>query len=621
MQKKDYSKLEKDDLLKVIEKLESRKKYGLIWDEEKTKERFEKESENALPVLKEVKGKEIKTDPAKPTNILIEGDNYHALSVLNYTHQGKIDVIYIDPPYNTGGEKEWKFNDKWVDKNDSYRHSKWLSFVSKRLRLGKQLLKEEGVILISIDDNEYAQLKLLSDNLFGEKQFIGSLVWEKKKKGSHLDGAITNVKEYILAYSKNADFFGGLIGEVNKEKETYPCLNPGNGYSTRIIPSGTKSTYKQSDVSLPRGNVISAGNMKLTLLSDLNIKEKRLKGDVTIEAEWRYDQNSINEFAQKDELYFTQDLYLRRIVTAPRYKKLKDLLLRTSNTALEEYLRELIELYKVEEPNKEKIISLLKNIQSLEESDYNTEINPNNLYTDGWGSNEDGDNEQRDFFGKKVFDYPKPSRLIEKLIAATGISAGIVLDFFAGSGTTAHAVMKLNKKEKNIQYILCTNNEDNNGTGLRIATDICYPRVKKVIEGFIDRNNNNVEGLGGNLKYYKTAFVKNSINRDNLKIRITRECTEMLCLREGIFDEKKAKDEYHIFEQNGKVMAIYYALERDGLEQLKKELDKMKGEKILYCFTLDPLGLNKNDFVDWQGVSLEPIPQKILDIYEQIYEY
>ena len=136
----DYSKLSKEELLRVVEKLESRKKYGLIWDEERTKEQFEKESENALPVLKEVKGKEIKTDPSKPVNILIEGDNYHALSVLNYTHQGKIDVIYIDPPYNTGA-KDWKYNNNYVDINDTYRHSKWLSMMSKRLRLAKKLLR------------------------------------------------------------------------------------------------------------------------------------------------------------------------------------------------------------------------------------------------------------------------------------------------------------------------------------------------------------------------------------------------------------------------------------------------------------------------------------------------
>ena len=162
----DYSKLSKDELLKVVEKLESRKKYGLIWDEERTKEKFEKDAENALPVLKEVKGKEINTDSSKPFNILIEGENYHALSVLNYTHQGKIDVIYIDPPYNTGA-KDWKYNNDYVDINDTYRHSKWLSMMSKRLRLAKKLLKDDGVLICAIDENELNRLGLLLEDIFG----------------------------------------------------------------------------------------------------------------------------------------------------------------------------------------------------------------------------------------------------------------------------------------------------------------------------------------------------------------------------------------------------------------------------------------------------------------------
>ena len=166
---KDYSKLEKDDLLKVIENLESRKKYGLIWDEEKTKEQFEKESENALPVLKEVKGKEIKTDSTKPTNILIEGDNYHALSVLNYTRQGKVDVIYIDPPYNTGA-KDWKYNNNYVDSNDTYRHSKWLSMMRNRLRITRKLLKDDGVLICAIDENELNRLGLLLEEIFGNHE-------------------------------------------------------------------------------------------------------------------------------------------------------------------------------------------------------------------------------------------------------------------------------------------------------------------------------------------------------------------------------------------------------------------------------------------------------------------
>jgi adenine-specific DNA-methyltransferase len=149
--KKDYSNLSKEDLVKILEKLESRKKYGLIWDEDKVKEQFEKDAENALPVIKEVKGKEITDkDDTKPVNILIEGDNYHALSVLNFTHQGKVDVIYIDPPYNTGN-KDFIYNDNfnkgYVDREDSFRHSKWLSFMSKRLRLASNLLKDTGIIL------------------------------------------------------------------------------------------------------------------------------------------------------------------------------------------------------------------------------------------------------------------------------------------------------------------------------------------------------------------------------------------------------------------------------------------------------------------------------------------
>ncbi len=135
-----------------------------------------KRCKNELPVLEEDKNKEIVTDKEKPVNILIEGDNYHALSVLNYTHKGKVDVIYIDPPYNRGTGDHFIYNDKIVDKEDAYRHSKWLSFMEKRLKLAKNLLKNSGVIFISIDDNEFSQLELLCDDIFGEKNNIASLI-------------------------------------------------------------------------------------------------------------------------------------------------------------------------------------------------------------------------------------------------------------------------------------------------------------------------------------------------------------------------------------------------------------------------------------------------------------
>jgi len=586
MAKKDYTKLEKDDLLKVIEKLESRKKYGLIWDEEKTKEQFEKESENALPVLKEVKGKEIKTDPSKPTNILIEGDNYHALSVLNYTHQGKIDVIYIDPPYNTGN-KDFKYNDDYVDKEDAFRHSKWLSFMSKRLRLSKSLLKEEGVIFISIDDNEIAQLRMLCNEVFGEFNFIATLPTIMNLKGNQDQFGFAGTHEYTLVYCKNysqasiREFILDEDGIEEWEQDNYGYYKKG-------------ANLKATGVNAPRSKrpnlffpifVTSDGILYVT-----NDDKPRNKKDIVLlpitdsqEMSWRWSKNKI-----KSELY---------------------------NLIFENNRSKAI--YKKQRPS-------LGDLPSKK---------PKTIFYKPEYSSGNGTAQLKAMFGDKIFNNPKPLELIKDFLALGSDPKGIILDFMAGSGTAGHACLDMDNGSR--QFILCTNNElngfekDLKEKGLTekeiqehgICRRVTYPRLEKVIKGYKTPKGEKIDGLGGNLKYYKTAFVKNSISRDDLKMRITRECTEMLCLREGIFDEVKAKPDYHIFEQNGRIMGVYYSMERDSLAQLKKELDKMEGEKILYCFTFDPLGLDKNDFADWQGVSLEPIPQKILDIYEQIYEY
>ncbi len=203
---KDYSQLSKEELLSIVERLESRKKYGLIWDEETTKEIFEIQSRNALPIVKLSKSREIKSKKnVGLPNILIEGDNYHALSVLNFTHQGMIDVIYIDPPYNTGSG-DFKYNDRFVDEEDAFRHSKWLTFMSKRLRLAKNLLTEDGIIFISIDDNEHAQLRMLGDEIFNEKNFVGTITWEKRTKAQNTETAkemFQSKTEYILVYKND----------------------------------------------------------------------------------------------------------------------------------------------------------------------------------------------------------------------------------------------------------------------------------------------------------------------------------------------------------------------------------------------------------------------------------
>ena len=584
MAKKDYSKLEKDDLLKVIEKLESHKKYGLIWDEEKTKEQFEKESENALPVLKEVKSKEIKTDPAKPTNILIEGDNYHALSVLNYTHQGKIDVIYIDPPYNTGN-KDFKYNDNYIDKEDAYRHSKWLSFMSKRLRLAKSLLQEDGVIFISIGEDEIAQLKLLSNEIFGEKNFITNFIWEKTQHfGRQKVNSYSNA-DYILCYAKQLNNSGLkelLVESIKEEHEDAPLYNASNPVNTLTIPA------KKVIFNIPDGEYTRTTDEKYKLIEKVIVKNGKNKNALVLRFKSRWSQKNVEKELEKGTTFWvkSENFAIRAIYGSGK----------TSNDSPKQ------------------IIFTNRNNEFVAKSRFGQKV----------GVNEEASNELFNMVGEQnIFEYPKPRTLVEYLTSLlfdhyeNNYQKDItVLDFFAGSGSTGHAILNLNKNDEGKRtFILCTNNEE------KICSDICYPRVQKAIKGYTTPKKERIAGLGGNLKYYKTAFVKNSISRDDLKMRITRECTEMLCLREGIFDEVKAKPDYHIFEQNGRIMGVYYSMERDSLAQLKKELDKMEGEKILYCFTFDPLGLDKNDFADWKGVSLEPIPQKILDIYEQIYEY
>jgi len=159
---KKIDDMTKEELVALVKEVKKRKKYGLVWEDkpEDVVEQCKKE----LPVLEESKDKAIQKDEGLPTNLIIEGDNYHSLSVLNYTHAGKIDVIYIDPPYNTGA-KDWKYNNHYVDSNDNYRHSKWINMMHHRLTLARNLLTEDGILICAIDDNEFANLKLLLEEI------------------------------------------------------------------------------------------------------------------------------------------------------------------------------------------------------------------------------------------------------------------------------------------------------------------------------------------------------------------------------------------------------------------------------------------------------------------------
>lgn len=410
-------------------------------------------------------------------NIYISGDNLDGLKQLLKSYQGKVKCIYIDPPYNTGSDG-FVYNDNFnftieelatklsIDEEDAKRildltkrgsasHSAWLMFMYPRLLLAKDLLTNDGVIFISIDDNECHNLKLLCDDVFLEENFVAELTWEKKKKGSYLANDITNIKESIVVYSRNKLSFNGLIGEINTNEETYPCINASNGRDVRHIPAGIMSKYREKNFTMKAGEIISDTTMNLVLKSDLVIKDGILVQNLDIEGNWRYGQDAMAEYAKKGELYITQDLYLRRIVNEPRYKGLKDLLLRLGEN---------------------------------EESGYSYSFDANNLQASGWGSNEDADEEQRILFGEQgLMTYPKPVLLMMKLLTSVRDERMTICDFFSGSGTTAEAVMRLNANRNKHRFIMIQLPEDLDKSYVSASGDE-KKRIKKLVN-YLDSNN------------------------------------------------------------------------------------------------------------------------------------
>ena len=417
-----------------------------------------------------------KPENKESRNLYLSGDNLDALKHLEKAYAGQIKCIYIDPPYNTGSDG-FVYNDNFnftpeelgrklsIEDEEARRildltmrgsasHSAWLMFMYPRLLLARDLLKKDGVIFISIDDNESHNLKLLCDDAFGEENFVAELTWEKKKKGSYLANDITNIKESVIVYARKKQEFRGLIGEINLDVETYPCVNASNGRDVRHIPAGIISKFKEKNFSMKAGEIISDTTMDLVLKSDLMIKDGVLAQDLDIEGNWRYGQEAMAEYARKGELYITQDLYLRRIVRDPRYKGLKDLLLRLGEN---------------------------------EESGYSYSFDENNLQAGGWGSNEDADEEQRLLFGEQgLMTYPKPVLLLMKLITSVRDDQMIICDFFSGSATTAEAIMRLNAAGKKHQFIMVQLPE-NLDDSYEKATGDSRNKVKKLID-YLEKN-------------------------------------------------------------------------------------------------------------------------------------
>ncbi|RJR23834.1 site-specific DNA-methyltransferase [Candidatus Microgenomates bacterium] len=564
----DYSNWTKEDLIEEMKRLRKRKKYGLVWEDkpEDVVEQCKKE----LPVLEEVKDKEISTDSDKPVNLLIEGDNFHALSVLNYTHKNKIDLIYIDPPYNTGA-RDWKYNNDYVDINDVFRHSKWISMMSNRLKIAKNLLKRDGVLICTIDKNENATLLLLLEELFPAYD-VTTVVIEHNPKG---------LPSSNFSYSHEYAHF------VIPKGLSVIGKNPATKEDTRNLRRAGRASYRTE---------------RPTMFYPIYIKDGKVKRIGPIpEASFHPGKRSILKDNGEIEIWPIDD----------RGKE------RRWHFGLDS-IEDHIERIGVKEKNGDYQLYV-----TAVPARYKTVWTGGDLDAGKYGTSL-----VKEIIGKE-FPFPKSLYATAKCLETVVYKKenATILDFFAGSGTTGHAVMMMNQQYGGSRnFILCTNNELNGQEkelrekGLTeqeiqeygICRAVTYPRIRKVIEGY-----NNTKGIKANLKYFITSFVP-ADPTDKNKIELTKKATEMLCIKEDTFEEAEFKEKFKIFRNKNHYTGIIF--DHQAIDDFKRAIKDIDGRFSVYVFSLGDDTFD-DEFADIKNkVKLSPIPEAILRVYRRIFK-
>ena len=581
---RDYEKYSKDELIKHIHELEKQlksNKYGLYWDKSIEPEHVITKCKNYIPILIKEDNLCITTDAHADTHILIEGENFHALTTLNMMcgKEGFVDVIYIDPPYN-GGKGDFRYNDKIVNEDDGYRHSKWISSMHDRLQLARKLLKGTGLIFISINEHEFAQLKLLCDKVFGEKNFINCMPRRTKSSGKTTKNISAN-HDYVLVYEKikNKSLIVGLphFDEKFKHLDEY-VAERGKYKLNQTLDYNSLEYSKSMDYPIElKGHTLYPGGSYEKHLERQNGNHK--KKDWI----WRWSKDKY-EFGLKNGFIVL--------------KQGRDRLRIYTKTYLNANIEDDETGYKIVFEERTKPLSSIK-------------------FTEKEYSNDKAKKDLEAIFGNSNFNYPKPVELLKTIIRICGNKDAVIMDFYAGSGTTAQAVLEINEEDNgHRKVILCTNNEDN------ICYDVTYPRLKTVITGHRQDGSEYSEGIPANLIFYKTDFIMNSRDTDQAKYSLVEKVDELLCIREETYVAKERTEQFSHYEsfsgdKHTFIYSDYYSAE--PFLDFIKLIDSVDGEKIVYMFSTDNV-IDEKLFENINNITVKPIPSKIYDIYKEIVE-
>lgn len=555
-----------EELLEALERaqaeilsLRERTRFGLVWEEQP--EQAEEMMKSKTPVLTHRKSLGISGKTSQDLHhVLIEGDNLHALTVLQSTHAGRVDLVYIDPPYNTG--HEFAYNDKIIDENHRWRHSAWLSFMSKRLELAAELLADDGLIIISIDDHEQARLKLLCDQVFGSSNFLVCAPTIMNLKGNQSEFGFAGTHEYTLVYAKNIEL--ARIGEfaVDEESVLHDWEEDEQGMWKR--GAGLKATGEDG-----------ARERRPNLWFPLYVARD-------------------GEYVSPKRVAATDD----EVWPTTGGKQMR---WRWSIQAVESKSGDLIAagsspdwtIYKKQRP-------------SL--GDLPTRKPKSTLYSPAYSST-NGTNTLKRIMGDRVFPNPKPVDLIKDLVAiAATKSDAIVLDFFAGSGTTLHAVAELNAEDGgNRQAILVTNNESG------ICREVTLPRARAVLTGQWADGETRAP-LPGSLSFYTTDFLPNRRNRDQAFLDFAARSADIIAVKEGAEAREVDEEGLTVLRGNERTVAIVTDSFDDHAEfaaaaaRIAKEGDLRRA----YVFTWSDDGVEAEIVEQWNGWEVRPLPAPLL---------